>query len=109
MRSDEASLRLLVSGELVRVIGPRRPELATFVVDDSIPRGEVLCATSPGSHHPKSCASARSSSIFHPDHWVEPLNAPPSGCFSCLARDPSPGGRRSPFTPARNRDRMPLA
>ncbi len=42
MRSDEASLRLLVNGELVRVIGPRRQELATFAVDDSIPRGEVL-------------------------------------------------------------------
>lgn len=42
MRSDEAELRLLVHGELVWVYGPRRHELATLVVDDSIPRGEVV-------------------------------------------------------------------
>jgi hypothetical protein len=42
MRSDEAALRMLVDKELVRVVGPRRQELATLVVDDSVPRGEVL-------------------------------------------------------------------
>lgn len=42
MRSDEAALRMLVDKELVRVVGPRRHELATLVVDDSVPRGEVL-------------------------------------------------------------------
>jgi hypothetical protein len=42
IRSDEAAVRLLTNGEIVRVIGPRRQELATLAVDDTIPRGEVL-------------------------------------------------------------------
>jgi hypothetical protein len=42
MRSDEAAVRLLVNGEIVRVTGPRRQELATLAIDDTIPRGEVL-------------------------------------------------------------------
>ena len=41
MRSDEASKRLLVDGELVWVNGPRRKELATLVIDDRLPRGDV--------------------------------------------------------------------
>jgi anaerobic selenocysteine-containing dehydrogenase len=39
---EEASLRLLVDGELVWVYGPRRHELATVVLDDDVPRGGVV-------------------------------------------------------------------
>jgi hypothetical protein len=42
MRSEEAGVRLLADGEIVRVIGPRRHELATLSIDDTVPRGEVL-------------------------------------------------------------------
>ncbi|HEY5440205.1 MAG TPA: hypothetical protein VIJ90_02860 [Gemmatimonadaceae bacterium] len=37
---EEARARLLVDGELAWVQGPRRQELATVVVDDSIRRGD---------------------------------------------------------------------
>ena len=39
LNRDEASLRLLVDGELVRVQGPRRNEIAVFRLDESVPRG----------------------------------------------------------------------
>ena len=42
LRRDEASLRLLVDGELVWVYGPRRHDLATVAVDDNVPRGGVV-------------------------------------------------------------------
>lgn len=42
MRAAEAALRLLQDGELVRVMGPRRQEVATLRVDDSLPRGAVV-------------------------------------------------------------------
>lgn len=42
MRSDDAAHRMLVDGELVWVYGPRRHELATLRVDDSLPRGDVV-------------------------------------------------------------------
>lgn len=42
MRGEEAALRLLLDGELAWVYGPRRHELATVHVDDSLPRGEVV-------------------------------------------------------------------
>jgi hypothetical protein len=42
MNGNEASLRLLIDGELVWVYGPRRHELATLRVDDSLPRGDVI-------------------------------------------------------------------
>ena len=42
MRAAEARIRLLVDGELVWVYGPRRHELATLRVDDTLPRGAVL-------------------------------------------------------------------
>ncbi len=42
MRGDDAAHRLLVDGELVWVYGPRRHELATLRVDDSLPRGDVV-------------------------------------------------------------------
>lgn len=41
MNQNEAKQRLLEDGELVWVHGPRRHELATLVVDDSMRRGEV--------------------------------------------------------------------
>lgn len=41
LNASEAAQRLLVDGELVYVIGPKRRELATLVVDDTIRRGEV--------------------------------------------------------------------
>ena len=42
LNSDEAKARLLVDGELAWVYGPRRQELATVVVDDSVKRGDVV-------------------------------------------------------------------
>jgi anaerobic selenocysteine-containing dehydrogenase len=42
MRADEAAIRVLQDGELVRVIGPRRHEIATLRVDDALPRGAVV-------------------------------------------------------------------
>ena len=42
MRKEEADYRLLTDGELVWVYGPRRHELATLQIDDSVPRGEVV-------------------------------------------------------------------
>ena len=40
LNSDEARTRLLVDGELAWVRGPRRQELATVVVDDTVARGD---------------------------------------------------------------------
>ena len=42
MRADEAAIRLLQDGELVRIVGPRRQEIATLRVDDALPRGAVV-------------------------------------------------------------------
>ena len=42
MRADEAANRLLSDGELVWVYGPRRQELATLELDDSLARGTVV-------------------------------------------------------------------
>jgi hypothetical protein len=42
MRSDDAAKRLLSNGEVAWVYGPRRQELATVMVDDSVPRGGVV-------------------------------------------------------------------
>ena len=42
MRSDDARSRLISDGELVWVLGPRRQELATVRIDDSLPRGDVV-------------------------------------------------------------------
>ncbi|MGQ0639178.1 MAG: hypothetical protein ACT4P6_00155 [Gemmatimonadaceae bacterium] len=42
INSDEAALRLVQSGELVWVNGPRRNEIAQLVINDAIPRGEVV-------------------------------------------------------------------
>ena len=43
MRSEEARLRMLVHGELVWIRGPHdRNELATLIIDDAVPRGEVI-------------------------------------------------------------------
>ncbi len=41
MNGNEAAARMLVDGELVVVEGPRRQQLATLVVDDALPRGDV--------------------------------------------------------------------
>ena len=41
MRTDEAALRLLANGDLVRVEGPRRHEFAVLRLDDTVPRGGV--------------------------------------------------------------------
>jgi anaerobic selenocysteine-containing dehydrogenase len=41
MHPEDARERLLVDGELAWVHGPRRQELATVVVDDSLKRGDV--------------------------------------------------------------------
>jgi anaerobic selenocysteine-containing dehydrogenase len=42
MRPDDAARRLLTDGELAWVYGPRRHELATVVIDDTLPRGTVV-------------------------------------------------------------------
>lgn len=42
MRPEDAAYRLMEDGELVWVYGPRRHELGTLVVDDSLPRGSVV-------------------------------------------------------------------
>ena len=42
LNPDEAKARLLVDGELAWVYGPRRQELATVLVDESVKRGDVV-------------------------------------------------------------------
>jgi hypothetical protein len=42
VKSSEASFRLMQDGELVWVIGPRRQEIATLRVDDTLPRGAIV-------------------------------------------------------------------
>ena len=42
MSPEDAQSRLLVDGELAWVYGPRRQELATVVVDESVKRGDVV-------------------------------------------------------------------
>jgi anaerobic selenocysteine-containing dehydrogenase len=41
LHPDDAQARLLVDGELAWVYGPRRQELATVIIDDSMRRGDV--------------------------------------------------------------------
>jgi hypothetical protein len=41
LNADEARTRLLADGELAWVYGPRRHELATVRIDDSVSRGDV--------------------------------------------------------------------
>jgi anaerobic selenocysteine-containing dehydrogenase len=42
LRSDDARMRLISDGELVWIHGPRRHELATARIDDTLPRGDVV-------------------------------------------------------------------
>lgn len=42
MHPDDARKRLLSDGELAWVYGPRRHELATVQLDESMPRGDVV-------------------------------------------------------------------
>jgi len=42
MRPDDALIRLVSDGELVRVVTARRSELAVLQIDDSLPRGGVV-------------------------------------------------------------------
>ncbi|MGQ0538226.1 MAG: hypothetical protein ACT4R6_04715 [Gemmatimonadaceae bacterium] len=42
LNSAEAALRMVSSGELVWVQGPRRNEVAELVVNDAVPRGGVV-------------------------------------------------------------------
>jgi hypothetical protein len=48
LNRDEAALRLLSDGELVWLYGPRRHELATIEIDDTVPRGGVVLRDVPG-------------------------------------------------------------
>jgi len=41
LRPDDAARRLLNEGDLVWVYGPRRHDLATVALDESLPRGGV--------------------------------------------------------------------
>lgn len=42
MSTEEAQRRLLNDQELAWVQGPRRTELATIIIDDTVPRGGVV-------------------------------------------------------------------
>jgi anaerobic selenocysteine-containing dehydrogenase len=42
MAPEDARARLLTDGELAWVYGPRRQELATVVVDETVKRGDVI-------------------------------------------------------------------
>jgi hypothetical protein len=42
MRPDDALVRLVTAGDLVRVVSDRRSELAVLEVDESLPRGGVV-------------------------------------------------------------------
>jgi anaerobic selenocysteine-containing dehydrogenase len=42
MHPDDAKSRLLTDGELARVYGPRRHELATVAIDDGVRFGDVV-------------------------------------------------------------------
>ena len=42
MNAQEAVARMLTDGELVILEGPRRQQLATLVVDESLRRGDVV-------------------------------------------------------------------
>ena len=42
LNPEDAQARLLVDGELAWVHGPRRQELATVAVDESVKRGDVV-------------------------------------------------------------------
>jgi anaerobic selenocysteine-containing dehydrogenase len=41
LHPEDARVRLLTDGELAWVYGPRRQELATVVLDESVRRGDV--------------------------------------------------------------------
>lgn len=41
INSEDARVRLLQDGELAWIYGPRRQELATVVIDDTMRRGDV--------------------------------------------------------------------
>ncbi len=42
VRASEARIRLIETGELVWVIGPRRQDLAVLIVDDAVPEGSAV-------------------------------------------------------------------
>lgn len=42
LNAGDAKARLLMDGEIVRIYGPRRYELAQLVVDDAVPRGSAV-------------------------------------------------------------------
>ena len=42
MRPDDALVRLLSEGELVRIVGPRRTEFAVVAIDETLPKGGVV-------------------------------------------------------------------
>lgn len=42
IRPDDALIRLLHEGSLVRVVSEHRAELATLTIDESLPRGGVV-------------------------------------------------------------------
>ncbi|MFP5354268.1 MAG: molybdopterin dinucleotide binding domain-containing protein [Gemmatimonadota bacterium] len=41
MRADDAARRLINEGDLVWVHGPRRNEMATVALDDTLPKGGI--------------------------------------------------------------------
>ncbi len=42
MRPEDAIVRLVTEGELVRVVSERRSELAVLAIDETLPRGGIV-------------------------------------------------------------------
>ena len=42
LNAEDARVRLLADGEVVRIYGPRRYELAELRIDDQVPRGAAV-------------------------------------------------------------------
>jgi anaerobic selenocysteine-containing dehydrogenase len=75
MNAQEAGARFLTDGELVILEGPRRQQLATLVVDDTLRRGDVVVRDIAG------VSPSEIVYVIKPD-----LDAPPDGT--------GPGGGR---------------
>ena len=48
LRGEEAGLRMLSDGEMAWLLGPRRQELVTVVIDNAVPKGGVVLRDVPG-------------------------------------------------------------
>ena len=104
MNASEAAARMLDDGELVVVEGPRRQQLATLVVDDTLARGDVVCVTSPASRRLRSSTSSSPTSTRRRPSGTRDRRAVASPVSRLRMTPPSP----SPRPPHRRRaDRRP--